>query len=197
MKALSLWQPHATLCAIGAKRVETRDWPCPYPLPLRLAIHAAKAKDTLALVMVEPFASTLSLAGFGRALSLPLGKVLAVGDLVACEMMSNPIIDAQLPLERAFGLWQVGRWAWRLERVAPLVRPIAWRGLQKLWELPGSAIDGAEVYCPSCCEVTRLRADGTIANHTCRAQNGHELFVAIEGKVARLIAEVPEGLRLP
>ncbi len=39
MKALTLWQPWATLVAIGAKRVETRSWSTSYRGPL--AIHAA------------------------------------------------------------------------------------------------------------------------------------------------------------
>jgi hypothetical protein len=38
MKALSLWQPWATLVSIGAKRIETRSWPTKYRGPL--AIHA-------------------------------------------------------------------------------------------------------------------------------------------------------------
>lgn len=40
MKALSLWQPWASLVAIGAKTIETRSWSTSYRGPL--AIHAAK-----------------------------------------------------------------------------------------------------------------------------------------------------------
>lgn len=40
MKCLSLWQPWATLIAIGAKQVETRSWRTRYRGPI--AIHAAK-----------------------------------------------------------------------------------------------------------------------------------------------------------
>ncbi len=39
MKALTVWQPWATLVAIGAKRIETRSWSTSYRGPL--AIHAA------------------------------------------------------------------------------------------------------------------------------------------------------------
>lgn len=45
MKALSLWQPWATLIAIGAKQYETRGWSTPYRGPL--IIHAAKTKEEL------------------------------------------------------------------------------------------------------------------------------------------------------
>ncbi len=42
MKALTLWQPWASLIAIGAKSIETRSWATPYRG--RLAIHAAARK---------------------------------------------------------------------------------------------------------------------------------------------------------
>lgn len=40
MKCISLWQPWATLWAIGAKRIETRHWPTNHRGPI--LIHAAK-----------------------------------------------------------------------------------------------------------------------------------------------------------
>lgn len=40
MKAISLWQPWASLIAHGVKTIETRSWSTPYRGPL--AIHAAK-----------------------------------------------------------------------------------------------------------------------------------------------------------
>lgn len=48
MKALTLWQPWASLIAVGAKTIETRSWSTTYRGPL--AIHAAattKGFDTL------------------------------------------------------------------------------------------------------------------------------------------------------
>jgi hypothetical protein len=44
MKAVSLWQPFASLIYTGAKKIETRSWPTNYRGPL--AIHAAR-KDSL------------------------------------------------------------------------------------------------------------------------------------------------------
>lgn len=43
MKALTLWQPWASLVALGVKTVETRSWSTPYRGPL--AIHAAATPD--------------------------------------------------------------------------------------------------------------------------------------------------------
>lgn len=42
MKAITIWQPWASLIACGAKKYETRGWPTKYRGPI--AIHAA-AKD--------------------------------------------------------------------------------------------------------------------------------------------------------
>lgn len=40
MKAISLWQPWASLVAVGAKKIETRSWATKYRGSL--AIHATK-----------------------------------------------------------------------------------------------------------------------------------------------------------
>ena len=47
MKAISLWQPYASLIAFGSKPYETRHWSPPdYLIGQRIAIHAAKRKIT-------------------------------------------------------------------------------------------------------------------------------------------------------
>lgn len=43
MKALTIYQPWATLIAIGAKHIETRSWSTKYRGPL--AVHAGKVLD--------------------------------------------------------------------------------------------------------------------------------------------------------
>ncbi len=56
MKALPLWQPWATLVALGAKRIETRSWPAPrWVLGERIAIHATKTEAHLWICDEEPF----------------------------------------------------------------------------------------------------------------------------------------------
>src|SRR5258708_5270609 len=48
VKALTLWQPWASLIAVGAKTIETRSWSTSYRGPL--AIHAAKRKPDTELL---------------------------------------------------------------------------------------------------------------------------------------------------
>lgn len=62
MKAISLWQPWASLVAIKAKTIETRHWPAPSRMiGKRIAIHAAKrwTQDEELLCFTEPFTSVL------------------------------------------------------------------------------------------------------------------------------------------
>lgn len=54
MKAISLWQPWASLIACGAKPYETRSWPPPRDLlGQTIAIHAAKKIDKEAAKFAE------------------------------------------------------------------------------------------------------------------------------------------------
>jgi hypothetical protein len=54
MKAISLWQPYASLIACGAKPFETRDWAPPRELiGQTIAIHAAKKIDSASIDFAE------------------------------------------------------------------------------------------------------------------------------------------------
>src|SRR5262245_33853273 len=97
MRALSLWQPWASAIALGAKRVETRDWSTRYRGPL--AIHAAKrvVRDELVYCATgTEWAAALWPLGFRRGDSwkhlravLPFGAVVAVCRLVDCRSTAS------------------------------------------------------------------------------------------------------------
>lgn len=162
MKGLSLTQPWATLVAIGAKRIETRSWPAAYTGPI--AIHAARRfpNDCIELMATEPFRSVLTAAGYcadsrlnhrhpnqlltaGEGRSLPLGAIVAVGELVTCLRFKD--ISARwvracsrvgvLPLyEGDFGDFAPGRHGFLLAGVRSLPQPIPCRGALGLWDVP-------------------------------------------------------------
>lgn len=121
--AISLHQPWASLIACGQKTYETRSWSTKYRGPI--AIHAAKKVpgNLLGLPCTRE--------------SVPLGAVIAIADLVDCIEMDVAFIEAQSDLERSVGDWQVGRFAWQLVNVRPIV-PVAAKGKQGLfkWEMP-------------------------------------------------------------
>jgi hypothetical protein len=130
IKAISLWQPWATLVAIGAKHYETRHWPTGYRGPL--AIHAAKrwTPEQGDLCITEPFRTALR----GFHLRLPLGELLAICDLAGCFTTNYPPPGISGD-EIAFGDWSPGRFAWRLENVRCLTPPIPWKGSQGFFEV--------------------------------------------------------------
>ena len=141
MKAVTLTQPHATLVAIGAKGWETRGWKTNYRGPL--AIHAAKGfpKDARQLCWEKPFFGELQQLGL-HELNLPLGAVIAVVNLTDCKRIAvagNAWEDYLNPLtlsleELAFGDYNTGRYAWKLENVQRFNVPQPAKGALGLWE---------------------------------------------------------------
>lgn len=143
IKALTLTQPWATLVAVGAKRIETRSWSTNYRGPL--AIHAAKLYPIWArdLASTEPIYSKLRSAcpilpttGEPPALpglSLPVGCVVAIAQLIDCFEMTEEWIRLVGEQERAFGRYAPGRFAWILAGIEQLQKPIPARGSLGLW----------------------------------------------------------------
>lgn len=133
MRALSIWQPWASLIACGEKRFETRS----YEMGLaghELAIHAAKKKDAdcLSLCLEEPFRSALILGGFEKIGDLPFGAVIAKCKILACHHVED-IRDKISEKERAFGDFRDGRFAWELKLIERFEEPIPARGAQGFW----------------------------------------------------------------
>lgn len=103
MKAITLYQPWATLIAIGAKTVETRSWSTTYRGPL--AIHAAKRRaehEKIGEWYIEPAWITVDGALDGMAkmshaafrVPLPLGTVVATCELVDVVPMVTDVRQA-------------------------------------------------------------------------------------------------------
>lgn len=139
MKAISLLQPWASLIATGDKRIETRSWQRAYRGPL--AIHSSKGFSRLLreLCNTQPFKAVLAKAGFSLD-NLPLGKIVATCDLVDIIEMTPEFIDlvkSARGYEYNFGVYEVGRYAWILEDVKPLEKPIPAKGALSIWEWEG------------------------------------------------------------
>ena len=138
IKALPLWQPWATLVAVGAKRVETRGYP-PRRLGLhfgqRIAIHATKRQSELWLCEEQPFRECLPC--FPK--SLPLGAIVATCVLDRAREItaeSAAALEQRDPREFAFGHYAPGRWAWVLRDVEELPEPVPFRGSQGAFDVP-------------------------------------------------------------
>jgi hypothetical protein len=141
MKALTLWQPWASLMADGFKKVETRTWATKYRGPI--AIHSAKNVPSglgasQLLFGFRDFytrAYNIHISQFeDHAAQLPTGCVLCIADLVAIEETTKVRADIALP-EFAFGNYDDGRYAWFFENLRKLTTPLPCAGNRLLWNL--------------------------------------------------------------
>lgn len=134
--ALTLTQPFATLIAIGSKTIETRGWPTKYRG--WLAIHAAKGatRSDIDLCLTEPFWGALKTV-ITLPRELPRGAVVALAWLADCRRIDMgtraDILANGKPNELSFGDYTSGRYAWTLERIHRLERPIPAKGALAIW----------------------------------------------------------------
>lgn len=131
MKAITLWQPWASLIAWGVKSYETRSWWTPYRG--QLAIHAGKGMDTEELFECNSFYTDVLKKHNGGPNGLPSGAVLCIVNLVEVYKTQD-IREAISQQEENFGDYSTGRYAWKLEIVEVFKEPVPASGRQGLWE---------------------------------------------------------------
>jgi activating signal cointegrator 1 len=133
VKGITLYQPYATAIPIGWKTNETRGWSTTWRG--LIAIHAARERSRSVMDVDEKARELLAQAAFSINLlpAFPRGAIVAVARLVNVVHVEHvgPISD----LERAFGDYGPGRFAWRLEDIKAL-EPIACKGQQGIWDVP-------------------------------------------------------------
>jgi hypothetical protein len=136
VKAISLWQPYAVLCAVGAKRFETRGWETAYRGPL--LIHASRKLDGSIKAMAESELVVSILRQCYRPcyndwIDLPFGAIVGRAHLVACSRMRD--LPPPSERERALGDWSPDRYAWELASPELFGSPIPFRGMQRLFNV--------------------------------------------------------------
>jgi hypothetical protein len=145
MKALSLWQPWAYLLASGKKKIETRHWSTSYRGPL--AIHAAKKwnDDLQDICHTKTFVNAIKPEGvefyeFYLRSVLAFGCIIGTVDLTDCIEVTASNIP-QSP-ERDFGNYEIGRYMWICENAQLLEKPVPYKGMQTLFEVPDMLVTG-------------------------------------------------------
>lgn len=144
MKALSLWQPWASLIVwTDSKKHETRSWPCPKTvIGKEIAIHATAAlpvEARLAVAESEDLYRLLrrtSLIRLGSGLDdLPRGAVLGVARVLECRRTEDAGLLYHVSQDDLTASdWSPGRFAWRLEVTDVFPEPVPAKGAQGLWE---------------------------------------------------------------
>ena len=150
MKAVTIWQPQATLIADGHKTIETRSWKPPMKLlGHRIAIHAAKrpmkSVDWSAWLLLE---LDSRYPGGLRAHEFPLGVVVATAVLKTVGQVNfadrkcwppmvhccDPSPHIEVPMD-PFGDFTLYKYLWFLEEIEPVTPPIPAIGRQGLWDI--------------------------------------------------------------
>lgn len=127
MKVLSIIEPWATLIASKQKYIETRSWKTSYRG--ELYIHASKkhinTKDTKIQELLKLLPST----------EMNYGKIICKCQLVDCIYMDEKFINEikQNKQEYMCGDYQVGRYAWILEKTELIKPKIEAKGKLNIW----------------------------------------------------------------
>ena len=147
MKALTLYQPWASLIAHGVKTIETRSWASAGILGERLAIHAGKRVER----SLDPETERAIAALYGPEWwrDVPQGEVVCttvIADL-RCVLETDGEVAylSQSPLPDAsptvavdpHGDFGRGRWLWFFRDIQRLDPPVPAEGRMRLWEWEG------------------------------------------------------------
>lgn len=126
MKAITIWQPFASLLVYGKKPVENRTWKPSLKVGDAVAIHAGKASVEVSGWMLDEM---LDLPVEHAKTALLSGVIL--GTMVYQGVISHP---EELPTHER--KWFFGPFGWVLRSPVPLKTPVKIRGAQGLWKVP-------------------------------------------------------------
>lgn len=148
VKAISLWEPWASLMRTTAKKIETRSWWTGYRGPL-LICSSRRRPNSEELWLLRRFSFSRGLAPLvGKPIDWEdaaprlievhvnqfyFGHAVALVDLVDCRRMDDVFIAGVDFYEREFGMYQPGRYAW-ITANPRVFHPFAVRGHQGLFE---------------------------------------------------------------
>jgi activating signal cointegrator 1 len=135
MKAISLWQPWASLWCSERKVHETRHWRCAHRG--WLLVHAAKRfekdfrpDDPIRLILSDKF-------GEHWPANLPTGALIGMVNVVNCQPTRTSFGDAAAnDDDRAYGDFTPGRFAWKRDEFRLFDQPIPYRGAQGIFRVP-------------------------------------------------------------
>ncbi|NMG39856.1 ASCH domain-containing protein [Chelativorans sp. ZYF759] len=150
MKALTIWQPWASLIMAGAKPYEFRGWPAPRSLRgKRIAIHAGARpvrKAEIADLIISLRSEDAWTTGLMPEIAMPLleGAYSSPGILPLSSILGTAILGEPRPafeIVEEFGArlndsdrHQHSNWAWPLTEIETLEPYQPAKGAQGFWE---------------------------------------------------------------
>lgn len=139
MRAISVWQPWASLLVTGQKEYETRSWKTDYRGPI--AIHAAKKplSQTMRLMTVESRRAAkecMRLDYIDGKKYAQTGGIVGIAYLEGCIEITEKFAEKlkkEKPREYLFGNFTVGRYALKMRDPVFFQKVIPERGRQGWW----------------------------------------------------------------
>lgn len=133
MKAITLYQPWASLWLTDAKRTETRPRRTNHVGPL--LVHAGKKVVTDPDVLGDDLIEIIvDLFGPDWADTLPRGALIGIVDLIGYARTEEFVGTER---DRVCGDHRPGRFAWiRRDGIRLIEKPIPWRGCQAMFDVP-------------------------------------------------------------
>ncbi len=128
IKVLSLKEPFASLIKENIKKIETRSWKTNYRG--KLYIHASKKKLSRKEEIEEKEQINLL-----KDRNFNYGCIIAECNLTDCKFMDRELIKEikKNKKELICGSYEVGRYAWMLEDIKVLEKPIEAKGQLGIW----------------------------------------------------------------
>lgn len=141
IKAVSLWEPYASLMRVNAKKNETRHWATSYRGPL--LICAAKKMDAEYLEMLEDYEFQAALQPLIASKSslwvkkedLNFGMAVCVVNQIGCVSTNHPSIVEISKHEMQFGNYASDRFAWVTRMINNSFEPFPVKGAQGFFEV--------------------------------------------------------------
>ena len=127
LKVLSLTEPYAYLIKLGKKKIETRSFKTNYRG--ELYIHASSTK------IPKEWKNNKELMNLIKDVDLSFGYIICKCNLVDCAYMDKEFLDKikKDKLEYLVGDYKLGRYAWILDDIEVLDRPIFAKGKLGIW----------------------------------------------------------------
>jgi activating signal cointegrator 1 len=154
IKAISLYEPYASLIRTGAKKIETRSWETSYRGPLLICaakkhliyeiiadLSTWEIQGALAPLIGQPLDLTSNTSWPGiKAEHLSFGKAVALVDLVDCKRTGDMTLE-EIGTDNKFGNFALGRFGWKLENIKSIPAPFLVTGHQKIFNVQLSSAD--------------------------------------------------------
>ncbi len=135
MKALSLYEPWATLIALKLKRFETRSWSTTYRGPL--VICASIKHPPIWRILDILYRAKISFEDCSPGRAVCIVYLTNILPTTMIDFYEGPLGEN----EKSYGDFFPGRFAWKLENVRRFKKPFPVRGRQGLFEIPNKLIE--------------------------------------------------------